>query len=62
MGFRLVIGPDAADEEYDEDASFTFNPHGLLVIESEGQRTTFAPGSWQRLVTAVPVGTTAVRR
>ena len=61
VGFRLVIGPGVPDEEFDDDASFTFNPHGMLVIESGDERITFAPGGWQRLVTPIHGGKITIR-
>ena len=56
-----MIGPGVPDEEFDDDASFTFNPHGMLVIESGDERITFASGGWERLVTPIHGGKVAVR-
>jgi hypothetical protein len=46
MAFRLITDSDGSYTNYGDDAKYTFNVHGLLVIEDQGRRMTYSPFAW----------------
>jgi hypothetical protein len=42
-------------EEFSDEARFSFNVAGLLVIDNGGERTIYAPGTWHSITTSTPV-------
>jgi hypothetical protein len=42
-------------EEFPDEARFSFNVAGMLVIDSGGERTIYAPGTWHTITTSTPV-------
>lgn len=42
-------------EDYSDDARYSFNVAGLLVIDNGGERTIYAPGTWHSITTSTPV-------
>jgi hypothetical protein len=49
MSFKLYTDKQGSSEEY-EDASYTFNEAGFLVIhEPDGRRITLSAGAWYSL-------------
>lgn len=41
-------------EDFPDEAHFSFNVAGLLVIDNGGQRTIYAPGTWHTITTSTP--------
>ncbi|UYM03449.1 hypothetical protein [Solicola gregarius] len=49
MAFKLFYPSDntGAFEEFDDEAKYRFNDHGLLVITTgDGVRQTYSPSAW----------------
>lgn len=47
MGFKLYDADGCTN--YDDEAAYTFNSAGLLVVVHERIRTTYSPGAWLRV-------------
>lgn len=57
MAFKLYTDKEGSYDSYGDEADYTFNNAGLLVVnDGEGKRITFAPNVWHHLEDAMPEG------
>ena len=53
MAFR-VYGNDGDYRDFDDEATYTFNDAGLLVVTDDEARVTYAPGAWYQVEQPLP--------
>jgi hypothetical protein len=57
MAFKLFTDKQGTSTDYGDEASYTFNNAGLLVVDDgQGLRLTFSPNVWHHIEDDMPQG------